>query len=664
MNASSPFVRKIIYIALIGILLIPLSLVSRPETRNETGNIEDAGGQLSQLREDYSLSQAKLSEIDPASETMKLASLGLRGVAVNILWMQAMEHKEKESYEKLASTLKALTKIQPNFVKVWEFQAHNLAYNVSMEFDDYEYRYQWVKKGLGFLKQGVPYNKTDHRMTDNLGLFTGQKMGKSDEKDSFRRMFRQDDEFHQEMSDMIDPDTYNTRNYGYDSWKMAYQWYDYSRKMVEEQSYRQRTSDMMFFSKRPAQLRNQGMSLQREYRTDEIIQEIWAQAHDEWLEYGQMPISNTLGITITMEGMEKNLAELENYRRQLDELVPGVRKDLSNELLEQADIPPEAMAAWNVPFDDRTDEEIQLARKVNITLDSMDGNLDGRIASQAKPEDRIKANRLVSDIRNELREINTIDKDSGTVNYTFWKARTGAEASDIAARARQALYDAQEMRRKSIYDDEFDRDYKTKEVTITKRGAISLYEQTFERWAETLEMFPRLKDGPLGDELVRHMKDYQEMLTLTNREWPENHPLQALIDKRAAEGELDELPTTEELEEMRTALADEREAIKDAQRTERQRPPGLLLPDQRDQPIDPKSLGIDPGAGGANSVEKLMPPAVKKQDSKDENKKSGDAQTKKESSTESGKSGNDGNSAAESKAGPETKRKKEAEKDN
>ena len=91
MNNSNPFIRKIIYIACIGALLIPLSLVSRPETRNADGDINDAGGVLSMLREKNNLSQAKMSEIDPASETMKLASLGLRGVAVNMLWMQAMD---------------------------------------------------------------------------------------------------------------------------------------------------------------------------------------------------------------------------------------------------------------------------------------------------------------------------------------------------------------------------------------------------------------------------------------------------------------------------------------------------------------------------------------------------------------------------------------------
>ena len=140
MNYSSAFYRKITYIAAIGLLLIPLSLVSRPATRDGNNDVKDAGGQLSQLRDQYELSQAKLMEIDPASETMKLASLGLRGVAVNMLWMQAMEHKKKENWDALASTLNALIKIQPNFVKVWEYQAHNMSYNISVEFDDYEYR--------------------------------------------------------------------------------------------------------------------------------------------------------------------------------------------------------------------------------------------------------------------------------------------------------------------------------------------------------------------------------------------------------------------------------------------------------------------------------------------------------------------------------------------
>ena len=175
MSGSSTFIRKIIYVAGIAILLIPLSLISRPAIRastDDSGKVvrEDQGGKLSQLRDDYNLSQAKLMEIDPTSETMKLASVGLRGIAVNMLWMQAMEHRKKQNWDQLRSTLNALIKIQPNFIKVWEYQAHNLSYNISVEFDDYEYRYHWVKEGIKFLTEGLPYNYRNHRITDNLSL--------------------------------------------------------------------------------------------------------------------------------------------------------------------------------------------------------------------------------------------------------------------------------------------------------------------------------------------------------------------------------------------------------------------------------------------------------------------------------------------------------------
>jgi len=554
MNQSQTFIRKIIYIALIGALSIPLAFVSRPETRDSSGNIKDPGGNLSRLRDNYELSQAKLSEIDPASETMKLASLGLRGIAVSALWLQAMDQKKREEYDKLETTVKALTKIQPNFVKVWEFQAHNLAYNVSMEFDDYEYRYHWVKKGIEFLKDGVDYNKTNHRITDSLGFFTGNKMGKSDEKDSFRRLFRSDKEFHQAMSDFIEPETYDLRGYGPDSWKMAYQWYDYSRQIVNKGIGEKQISDMLFYMYRPAQLRNQGMSLQEEFRTDEKIQDVWTKAFEQWIDYGNEPITNTLNVTHTMEGMAKYEKELELYRKQLDELTPGVRQELVGDLLALAGIPAEDMEAWKLASDQRNDEQIRAARAVNEKLQSMDQDLDSRIAEKAKPDDQLKARRLVTNVERLIRQMQTIDRDSSTINYTYWRARTSAESADLTVAARQALFDAEEMRRKSIYDDEFDRDLKSGKITITKRGALSLYLDVFKIWSEVLEQHPGLKTGPTADDLVDKMKEFRDMLVITNREWPENFPLQSLIDFRAADGNSDELPTTEDLVEKQSVL--------------------------------------------------------------------------------------------------------------
>ena len=556
MNNASPFIRKVAYIACIGVLLIPLSMVSRPETRDGVAEIQDPGGVLSSLRDENDLSQAKISEIDPASETMKLASLGLRGVAVNMLWMQAMEHKKKENYEQLASTLQALIKIQPNFVKVWEYQAHNLAYNVSMEFDDYEYRYNWVKKGLAFLKKGIAYNKQDHRVPSKLGFFTGNKFGKSDEKLSFRRMFRKDDEFHREMSDYIDPESYVERNddYGADSWKMAYQWYDYSRKMVEEQSCPQREPDMLFYMYRPAQIRNQALSLQDEFRTDEVIQEIWREAFEEWLEYGNEEITNTLGVTVRLEGLAGEEAQMKKLRAKLDELVPaGTRQKMTADLMASANLPADEVALTKLDPDERTDEQNQIVRNINRYLSSLDEDMDAKIASEAPEEKRIEANRIALEIAKIQEQIRMIDKDSNTINYAYWRARTDAEHKDMTVSARQSLHDARQMWRRSIYDDEYDFDYKTKTKTITQEGAITLYLNAFSKWAEVFEAYPKLMDGQLADQITESMQNFRDMLLVTNREWPENFPLQSFIDFRFNEGyRNDRLPTSEELAEMRS----------------------------------------------------------------------------------------------------------------
>jgi hypothetical protein len=553
----SPFLRKIIYLVAIVALLIPMSLISRPAQRADNVEDSNSGGKLSQLRDEYSLSQAQLSDIDPASETMKLASLGLRGVAVNMLWLKAIEYKKTENYDQLAATLEALTKIQPSFIKVWEFQAHNLAYNVSMEFDDYEYRYHWVKKGLDFLKRGIPYNKTDHRMSDNLGFFTGNKFGKSDEKESFRRMFREDDEFHDQMSDMIDPDSYDTRTYGHDSWKMAYQWYDYSRDLVDSAIGPQRISDMMFFMYRPAQLRNQSLSLQEEFRSDEIIQENWRSANEEWLVYGQDKITNSLGVTITLEGMAEYEARLTKLQERLDELVPGERDRLLAELKALANLTPEEKYAMSLPVDQRSDEEARLAREANRRLYELDQDLDARIVSAASDENRLDAQRVLSDISQVERQMRTISKDSDVVNYVYWKARTLAESETPTLLAQQALYDAAEMRRRSIYDDEFQVDFKTGEKSVTRAGAISLYLDAFEQWSDVIERHPDLRIGVFADDLVEKMEELQDMLDITNREWPDDFPMQDFIDYRATQGEPDDLPTTDELEEERSGRADD-----------------------------------------------------------------------------------------------------------
>ena len=545
-KSFSPFVRKIFYIGVIGLLLIPLSFISRPETKDVNGEVVE-GGRLSQMRRTHRLAQASISEIDPTSEAMKLASMGLRGVAVNILWMQALEHQKNEDYDKLAATLQTLTKVQPNFVKVWEFQGHNLAFNVSMEFDDYEYRYEWVKKGLKFVKGGIAYNTNDHRMTDNLGFFTGTKFGKSDEKLPFRRIFRKDNLFHEEMSDYIAPDSYDAREYGPDSYKMAWHWYDESERMVGNGAF-QFKSDLMFHMHRPSQKRQQAMILSEEFRSDEVIREIWEDAGEEWLNYGNIELRNARDVAFTMERTDQYESRIMELRDKLDEIVPGARNQERERLWVSLGMSKDQVSILDASPEELEDSERGQRAMFFRTINSPDQQYDNAIAANADSENELEASRLANEIAEILSKMSAISKDGGIVNYSFWKSRNTAEATDAMIRARQAMYDAVEMRRKSILEDEYIYDYETGEKSVLRSGAATLFEEAFVKWDEVLKNHPELMGTPVMDDLNTSMAQYRQLLAFSGKLWPRDFVLQWFIDKQVSMGENRGLPTSEQVE--------------------------------------------------------------------------------------------------------------------
>jgi len=189
MSDRKRFIRKIVYACVIAALLLPLSWLSEPATT------ESDGGILAQMREEHQLSQSTLGDIDPASETIKLATLGMRGVAANILWGKAHDYRKREDWVGLSATLEQIAKLQPNFITVWVYQGWNLSYNISVEFDDYRDRYYWVIRGIDFLKEGTKYNREEPRLMSEIGWTIGQKIGRADEHLQYRRLFREDDDF-------------------------------------------------------------------------------------------------------------------------------------------------------------------------------------------------------------------------------------------------------------------------------------------------------------------------------------------------------------------------------------------------------------------------------------------------------------------------------------
>ncbi len=148
---------------------------------------------LSKVKQRRDLGEAAIGQVDTGSFMLKLALLGgARGIAANVLWTRAEELKREQDWDQMKATVDLITKLQPHFLSVWTFQGWNLAYNVSVEWDAPEDKYEWIKKGIKFLQDGVKKNRKSPDLIWNTAWTYYHKIGFSDESIILRRLFRDD----------------------------------------------------------------------------------------------------------------------------------------------------------------------------------------------------------------------------------------------------------------------------------------------------------------------------------------------------------------------------------------------------------------------------------------------------------------------------------------
>ncbi|WZO97572.1 hypothetical protein EP7_004613 [Isosphaeraceae bacterium EP7] len=148
---------------------------------------------LNKVKAEKDLGEATIGQVDTGSFMLKLALLGgARGIAANVLWNRAEEMKRAQDWDKMKSTVDLITKLQPHFLSVWTFQGWNLAYNVSVEWDAPEDKYEWIKQGIKFLKDGVRKNAKSPDLRWDTAWTYYHKLGFSDETIILRRLFRDD----------------------------------------------------------------------------------------------------------------------------------------------------------------------------------------------------------------------------------------------------------------------------------------------------------------------------------------------------------------------------------------------------------------------------------------------------------------------------------------
>jgi hypothetical protein len=130
--------------------------------------------------------QAKLETMDVASPGEVAAELHLplpalfvfRSLAIDYLWIRADNLKSEGQFFDALHLARLICELQPNLAKVWDFQAWNMAYNISVALPTGPERWNWIFAGIKLLRdKGLLYNPHDPELYESLAWILRHKIG-------------------------------------------------------------------------------------------------------------------------------------------------------------------------------------------------------------------------------------------------------------------------------------------------------------------------------------------------------------------------------------------------------------------------------------------------------------------------------------------------------
>ena len=130
-------------------------------------------------RSEMGLTRLEVLENAPPLLTFTTVALGgFRGLIVNVLWTRMTDLGDQDRYFETIQLADWITKLEPTFAAVWAWQAWNLAYNISIKFNEPLQRWHWVYSGIRLLRdQGLKYNPTAPEIYRELAWFYQNKIG-------------------------------------------------------------------------------------------------------------------------------------------------------------------------------------------------------------------------------------------------------------------------------------------------------------------------------------------------------------------------------------------------------------------------------------------------------------------------------------------------------
>ena len=369
MNYLSNFWRKIIYA--VGILLIFTAIYPYKLYLADQARKKDLG-------------EATIGEVDTGSFVLKLFLLGgFRGMAANVLWTRAIDFQKVQEWDKLKMTVDMITKLQPHFLSIWTFQSWNLTYNVSVEWDAPEDKYEWIKRGILFVQEGVKKNQKSPDLIWDTAWYYYHKLGFSDESIILRRLFRDDEDESFKRSPLPPNNIYH------DNFQLGHDWFEKAVRLVDEGETRQAVG-----------------SVETVEHVDAPAQRKGGQGD---LPFRSMPAHAQTRYAV---GLEK-------------ESMKGI----------EATFGPRASEQWKRAFE----EWLAFGTRPYETFNEV--RVDGKLTRmRVRLDDNAISNPLIHATLHPNQQY-WADRWADQMNYPYWKDRSAAEAEPDGTAARKLFYE-------------------------------------------------------------------------------------------------------------------------------------------------------------------------------------------------------------------------------
>ncbi len=151
----------------------------------------------------------ELSDLPAQAVTLILG--GFRGPYVVWLWIKVEEDKHNRIHFDLIDGYTKIAMLQSDYPQVWTFLAWNLAWNLPVQWQSLERRYQWIRRAVEFLGEGYRKNPHSAQIAADMGRIYSEKLGRSQEAEYYRRRVREE--------------------FGRSVFLVAYEWYDLARRL-------------------------------------------------------------------------------------------------------------------------------------------------------------------------------------------------------------------------------------------------------------------------------------------------------------------------------------------------------------------------------------------------------------------------------------------------